>query len=244
MDASDDNGLSHLAQINAQIPRRIRLDGSSIGALSFGFLIFVAGLAVLVWLSLDTAKGLRIQNTLLQRGRSVNGSITLSNVNRGGTHVKYTFTVDNVLYSGDVEMKVDHFNVPGNPRLISVRYLPNDPSINQPLNWKWGSVWDLFPFLLLITITAVGAKVVITALRVTNLARNGLVVVGKVTGCAPKRTLFTVFYVFTSEAKGEVEGSCDLLEKYESGSAIPVIYLPSNPKRNAKYPVPGFNSVL
>jgi hypothetical protein len=232
----------NFSEINARIPRKVRFDGNTTAALNVGLLIFLSGLAVLVWLLLDTAKNLSIQSTLLQDGRLVNGTVTASSVNRGGTNVKYTFIVGGVPYSGHAEMKADHYSVPDDPRLISIRYLPADPHVNQPVNWKWASMWDLFPFLLLISMTAVGAKVMVTALRLTNLARNGLVVVGKVTGCTPKKRLFTVFYVFTSMAKEEIEGSCDLLEEYEAGAAIPIIYLQSNPERNTKYPVAGFRT--
>ena len=244
MDASEENHPSRLnmSEMNAQIPRKVRFDGTSIGALSVGLLVFLSGLAVLVWLSLDTAKGLRTQSTLLQEGHLVNGTVTASSVNRGGTNVKYTFIVDSVQYSGHAEMKTDHYSVPGDPRIISIRYLPTDPRVNQPVNWKWASVWDLFPFLLLISMAAVGAKVMITALRLTNLARNGLVVVGKVTGCTPSKTMFMVYYEFKSEDQEEVEGSCRQLEKSKAGDAIPVIYLQSNPKRNTKYPVVGYRA--
>ena len=243
MDASDSSHVMNVSEMNAQIPRKVRFDSNSIAALSVGFLISLSGLAVLAWLSLDTAKDLRIQSTLVQDGRLVNGTITASSVNHGGTNVKYTFIVDSVSFSGQAQMKADNFNVPGDPHLISIRYLPADPRVNQPANWKWVSVWDLFPFVLLIAMTAVGVRVVIMTLRLTNLARNGLVVIGRVTGCTPKRRLFTVFYVFTSKAKEEIEGSSDLQEEYEAGTAIPVIYLRSNPKRNAKYPVSGFRTI-
>lgn len=247
MDSSDENDPSRLMNVsdmNAQIPRRVRFDSSSTGALGFGILILLSGLAVLAWLALDTAKDLHIQSTLLQDGQLVNGTVTASTVNRGGTSVKYTFTVDSVLYSGHAEMKVDNYSVPGEPRLISIRYLPGDPRVNQPVDWKWVSVWDLFPFLLLISMTTVGAKVVITALRLMNLARNGLVVVARVTGCAPNRRLFTIFYVFTSKAQEDIEGSCNLLEEYEAGTAIPIIYLPGNPTRNTRYPIAGYRTTL
>ena len=245
MDAGDQDDPLHLlnvSEINAQIPRNVRLDGTSIGALSFGLLVFLSGLAVLVWLALASARDLRIQSTLLQGGQSVNGTITSSSVNRGGTSVKYTFTLEGATYSGYAEMKSDNFSVPGNPRLISILYLPADPHVNQPANWKWVSVWDLFPFLLLMTMTAVGCKVVMTALRMIRLVRSGYVVLGKVTGCAPKNKLFTVFYVFESQSREEIEGSCDLQEEYEAGATIPVIYLRGNSKRNSKYPVAGFGT--
>lgn len=103
-------------------------------------------------------------------------------------------------------------------------------------------MWDLFPFLLLITMTAVGAKVVITVQKMTNMVRNGYVVAGRVTGCAPKNKLFTVFYVFESQTNVDIEVSCDLLEEYKAGTPISIIYLRSNPKRNAKYPVAGLST--
>jgi len=237
---NDGSGAINLPQVNAQLPRKVRFDSTSIKALTIGTLIFLSGIAVLAWLSLDTAKNLYVQSTLLREGRLANGTITASSVNRGGTNVKYTFTVDSVQHSGQAEMKADHYSTPGNARLLAIRYLPADPRVNQPVNWQWTSAWDFFPFLLLIAMTAVGGNTLITAIKLTRLARSGIVVSGRVTGCTPNKKLFRIFYVFTSEAKEETEGSCGLLTEYEVGASIPIIYLPTSPERNTKYPIAGY----
>jgi hypothetical protein len=83
-----------------------------------------------------------------------------------------------------------------------------------------------------------GAAVLLVAgWRKRQLARMGVVVEGKVTGCAPNRSRFTVYYEFTTEDKVWVEGSTEMSEECEVGMPIPVMYLRSNPKRYDYYPM-------
>jgi hypothetical protein len=230
----------NISDVNAKIPRRVHLDRVSRNVLSGALFFFLSVLGGSVWISHNEIKNSQIRNTLLRDGRAVDGDITKSSVNRDGVYVSYTFSVDGVLCSGHAEMKADHYTVPGAPEKIPIRYLPRDPRVNQPIYWEWFSAWDMFPFLFLLFIMAGSAAVVGVTLRERTLARKGIVVMGRVTGCAPTQKSFTVYYEFTTQENTEMEGSIELPDECGAGTSIPIIYLPSNPKRNERYPVGGF----
>lgn len=198
------------------------------------------GATVLLRISYGTIKNLRIHYVLRRDGNMVDGDITGESSNRGGEYVIYTFSVDGVLYSGQAEMEVDDYTSLGNSNKIPIWYLPNNPHVNQPSNWKWVSVWDLFPYILLLSIIALGAYVTVISLRNWTLMRKGIVAIGKVTGCARNKKLFTVYYEFTEEGHATMDGSCNVLDEYGVGASIPIIFLQTNPKRNDRYPVAGF----
>lgn len=91
--------------------------------------------------------------------------------------------------------------------------------------------------------TLAAGIVIIAALRGRKLARMGIVVEGRITGCAADRTLFTVYYEFTAEDNELAEGSTEMSEECNVGASIPVIYLRGNPKRNDLYPIGGYRIV-
>jgi hypothetical protein len=229
-----------ISKVNTEIPRKVYLDGQSAIALGFGLLMLLFGIAMFIWMSNGAITGLHTRQVLVRDGRTVIGDIKKVSRERIGEFVRYAFSVDEVPYSGQAEMEMSNYELPGDQNRILIRYLPNDPRVNQPVNWQWVSIWDAFPLLLLLSITALGAKVILTALRLRALMRIGIVALGKVTGCAPNKNLFKVYYEYAAEDGTTVEGSCDLKDEYEVGVSIPVIYLRSNPQRNYRFPVGGF----
>jgi hypothetical protein len=229
-----------ISSANAQIPRRVRLDSATVKALNVGLLMLLFGAVVLFWVSYCTIKNLHALYVLHGEGHMLNGDITEESVNRGGEYVRYRFSVDGVLYSGQSEMEADGHSSRSDSKKIPILYLPENPHVNLPINWRPISVWDLFPYLLLFSITALGAYVTIISLRQWKLMRMGVVAIGKVTGCAQNKKLFTVYYQFAEEDNATSEGSSNVLDEYGVGALIPIIYLRTNPKRNDRYPVAGF----
>lgn len=233
------NGKS-LREINARVPRKVQFDETSIKLLSAMLLILIVGLAGGAWISYGDISTSHVRQILRRKGRSAYGEVTERSANRDGVDVKYKFSVDAVSYSGRAEM-IDNPNaVPGVGGDIAIRYLPEDPRINLPMHWKWFSAWDIVPFLATLVFIGIAGVILLSALWERKLARMGLVVEGKVTGCAPKQKSFTVYYEFSTGDDNVTEGNNDLPDEYEVGSSIPIIYLPSNPKRNGCYPVRGF----
>ena len=93
----------------------------------------------------------------------------------------------------------------------------------------------MFYFIGLGLLVGIGA-IIIAGLRKKKLARLGFVVEGKVTGCAPNRSRFKVYYEFTTEDNVWMEGSTTMSEECVAGDSIPVMYLRSSPKRNDYFP--------
>lgn len=230
----------NIPNTNAEIPRKVHFDSLSVKALSVALLMLLFGIVIFIWMSHEEITGLYTQHLLSQEGHMVSGHIEMITPTRVGEFVKYMFLVDGVSYSGQAQMEVLDYTLPGDREGILIRYLPNDPRVNQPVSWRWASIWDFFPFLLLLSITWVGANVILKALRLRTLMRIGIAAVGRVTACVPSKALFTVYYEFTTEDNKVAEGSSRLADEYEVGSPIPIIYLRSNPRRNSRYPVAGF----
>ena len=239
-DMGDSSWGINISDINAELPRKVHFDSLSAKALGLALLMLLFGIVLLVQMSYGVISDLHTRHLLNQDGRTADGDIKKISSNRGGQFVRYVFSVEGVFYSGQAEMGGTDYALPGDRTRILIRYLLNDPRVNQPVKWQWVSISDFFPFLLLLSITALGASVILRALRLRTLMRFGIVAAGRVTGCAPNKKLFTVYYEFTAEDNRVEEGSSKLANEYESGASIPIVYLRSNPKRNYRFPVAGF----
>jgi hypothetical protein len=196
---------------------------------------------VCIWGAYDDIKNSHLHNILRLEGHDANGEvIERHSIRRGGVDVRYRFSVDGVSYSGHAEIPGHYYraSIPG--AHISIRYLPNDPRVNQPSNWEWD--WGHIVYFLLGLVILVGAgNLIIVTLRERTLARMGIVVEGKVTGCTTASKPFTVYYEFTTKDNVWMEGNTDMPDECEYGASIPVIYLRGNPKRNDVYPMSGFS---
>lgn len=233
------SGIGSIAEANSKLPRKVRFDQTSARAVCIALLVFLVGVIGYTWICFETLRTIHLRDILRQEGVIANGVVTASNLNHGGVSVKYRFEVDGVSYSGQAEMKGSHYRAPVLGQAIQVLYLLNKPDASLPSDWEWFSIWDIVPFLF-VMFTAIASGAVITvALREVQLARSGIVVEGKVTGCLSNQKTSTVYYEFRTEDDVLMEGSGDTTEDWESGASIPVIYLRSNPKRNERYPVAG-----
>lgn len=224
-----------ISEANARIPRRVRFNDDIITILSFTLLFFVLWLVPAAWGTYDDFRDSHIRDILLREGHEAKGEVIKSYTGRGGVDVEYRFSVGGVLYSNRARMIADAYRVQAPGEKITIRYLPKDPRINQPINWQWFSVgWVVFDLFGLGLLVVVGVCI-IAGFRERKLSRMGVVVEGRVTGCVSDRKLFKVYYEFTTQDNVSLEGTAELPEEREAGTAIPVIYLRSNPKRNDCY---------
>ena|ERR1019366_7570994 len=219
-------------EANAGIPRKARFDDGIIDALVFTLFFFLLWLIPVGFRANDFHKF----DVLRRQGHEANGEVTKSYTVRGNVDVGYRFYVDGVFYSGRAKMIADDYKVQSPGEKILIRYLPNDPRVNQPINWVWFSAWELPYYLLGLGLLAGAAALLVAGWRKRQLARMGIVVEGRVTGCAPNRSRFTTYYEFTTEDNVWMEGSAGMSEECKAGMSIPIMYLRSNPKRNDCYP--------
>jgi len=221
-----------VSEANAGIPRKARFDDGIIDALVFTLFFFLLWLIPVGF----RANGVHKFDVLRRQGHEAIGEVTKSYTGRGNVDVGYRFSVDGVFYTGREKMIADDYKVQSPGEKILMRYLPNDPRVNQPVNWVWFSAWELPYYLLGLGLLAGAAVLLVAGWRKRQLARMGVVVEGKVTGCAPNRSRFTVYYEFTTEDNVSIEGSAGMSEECKVRMSIPVIYLRGNPKRNDYYP--------
>ncbi len=232
----------NVSEANAQIPRKVRFDDDIVNALGFTLFLFALWLVPAAWVGYHDIRDLHIRDTLRREGHEENGEVIKSHPSRDGVDVEYRFSVDGAWYDGRGEITADHYRVQAPGEKIPIRYLPKDPRVNQPANWGWFSVgWAMFYFIGLGLLAGAGA-IIIAGLRKKELARMGVVVEGRVTGCAPYSdrytvgSRFTVYYEFTTEDNAWMEGSTRMSEECVAGDSITVMYLRSSPKRNDYYP--------
>jgi hypothetical protein len=250
--ASDDQVQSSakpsIREINAKIPRKVRLDADGGFASLVLCLILIGGGTV--WFGgtfyYYFAHQARERQTLNRDGREAIGKITKirSGGGRGGgTYVNYAFRVDGTDYRDEIELEYEpesqdgelpYLNV-GDP--IRVQYLPSNPLFNHPSGWAWWSWWNILILQsVMVLFPGVGVVGLVNLYRERRLARIGWVTEGTVIACAPNRSRFRVDYEFCAEDKAEFDGADENCDEYETGSKIRVIYLRKNPKRNSTYP--------
>jgi hypothetical protein len=157
--------------------------------------------------------------------------------------VRYEFQVDGQTYQGFAEVRLlRHLKSAGKSGELEVRYLASDPTVNRPavqknfpifLDLLWPGILD-FSFLYVLWYLR----------RNYVLAKIGRLTTGIVVGILPNQYGPFVYYDFQND-RGEVARGMSWLPttyaqkagiygwKAGLGSAIPVLYLPGNPKLNA-----------
>lgn len=236
-----------IPELNALIPRRVRMSSEQPKMLLFSLLAFLATAAI--WYGFYSYYSGHVQQREVLRlnGRELVAEITELPSSRSGTYVQYAFRVGRVWYSGEARLPDGPLKVAvGQPILI--RFLPTNPAINHPAAWEWTLGSDIVPILFLLLLSCLGflpaALLPAKLLRERSLARNGWCVDGKVTACAPNHARFSVDYEFHTQEHLLVEGSNDYSEEeYELGSTIRIIYLRDHPRRNAFYPLSAYRIV-
>jgi hypothetical protein len=223
----------NVSEANAKIPRKVQFDGA---AQCFLALILMVVPVAAAWIANDDIRGSHLRDVLRREGSEARGEVVESSASREGVHVSYRFSADGVIFSGHAVMTSAHYRVPAQGTQIPIRYLPKAPQVNQPSNWEWDA-GHIFYYLFGLAMLAAVGVLIIEPLRARKLARVGVVVEGRVTGCAPDRSRFTVYYEFTTKDKVGVEGKAGMPEECEVGISIPIMYLRSNPKRNDYYPM-------
>ena len=96
--------------------------------------VVLVGVVGCAWISYETFKKIEIRDILRREGYTLYGVVTKRSVSHGNVYLRYQFSVDSVSYSGQAEMKTDHYRVPALGEQIPIRYLPKDPHVNQPSN--------------------------------------------------------------------------------------------------------------
>lgn len=243
--SSEESGPRELSlrEINAKMPRRVRLDFDEGTQLLVFSLIFLGVGAI--WfgvLGYYTTQQARHRAALNREGREAFATVTKIRSGRS-SYVHYKFCLGEATYQGEAKFQ-DHrrFDIHVGEQ-IPILFLPSHPSVNHPSTWAWWTWWDLIPQLFMLFFSSFGVVGLGYLHRERTLARTGWVTEAKVIACAPKGSRFRIDYEFLNEDQTLFDGANENSDEYETGSTIRVIYLRKNPRRNRPYPMGAFQTI-
>jgi len=218
--------------------RKISLSGNDAW---FGFIVGILGLILGLYAIGRYCYDLSIQiperEALRKEGRTITGTVSrISSTRRTGEYVEYSFLILGKTYIGKAHIADGNDDVERN-KSIQIRYLPSDPNVNHPAAWEWSAVTGLNVVVFAVIFASIGAFALIFLNREKEILKRGDPVRGKVLRCEPRKSIFRVSYLFTTDEGIQIEGSSENYEQYERGDGIWVLYLPKNPKRNRSYPM-------
>jgi len=233
-----------IREINATIPRRVRLDpDGGYAPLAFVLIFLCVGAIWFGGAFYYYIQQARHRDALNRMGREAIATITEIYSGRGSTSVYYTFRFSDAVYQGHARFPEDRYLDIHVGEQIPILFLPADPSVSHPSNWAWWSWWDLGPHVFMLMFPIFGVVGLGYLYRERRLARFGWVTEGKVIACAPKGSRFRVDYEFLSEDGTEFDGADECSDEYETESSIRVIYSRKNPKKNDTYPMSTYGTL-
>jgi len=158
--------------------------------------------------------------------------------------LEYTFTVDDVAFSGKVRVPQNFVESFRGADHILVRFLPANPKINHPAAWEESVHSYIVLFSIFGILCAILSSLIVTMLlKDRRLALDGVIAVGAVTSCIIQKgawggTGFQIKFRFRSEDGRSVTGNDVSQSPREVGASVRVLYLPRNPARNILFPSP------
>jgi hypothetical protein len=234
---------SSIEEINARIPRRVRISGDASNGFWIVLALVLGGLIEIGGYSYHSVQRRHQRDALRRDGREVSGTITRI-LSGHGAYIDHLFRVDEAVYQNEVKMPEDLRLNQHVGDAIAIQFLPSDPSVNYPSGWAWWTWWDFVPQLFVVWFSGIGWVGLGYIYRERRFARIGWVTTGKVVACAPKRDKFRVDYEFRADDGAEFDGANESsYDEYATGATIRVIYMRKNPKRNDMYPLADFPPV-
>jgi hypothetical protein len=233
------------AELQQKLPRRIRLAAAGILYLVTNVLVSTAIVTFIILAGSLTPKDIKDRNDLQREG-----SVTFTNDVRiggkGSATVFYTFTYNGKSYSGkaylprEYSKKVLSYSKAGN---FPVTFLPGDPTINHPYDWRGVGSFPSFLYLLILLIIVQWSALIRFLLPDLRLARNGLVAVGRVTNSSDGGIGGIYLKYEFRDADGlPMNGRGEHPVRQETGAQICVLYLPEDSGHSRPYPLSFFRA--
>jgi len=154
--------------------------------------------------------------------------------------VRYAFTANGAAFSGASSVPKDLWHGLREADTLPIRFLPSNPAINRPAACQGmaNPDWWVAPcvFLFVLFTAFIGTRVMIPFRRDRQLAAEGMPGAGVVVKCyGGGRGGWMTNYKFRSLDGAVAEGSGASPNRLEIGSAVCVLYLPQNSRRNHLY---------
>ena len=224
-------------------PRTAQITGRGIALTAVATIVICASVAYASMIGAEAARQFQLRRILSGGGRETTGRITkLRNPYPLKEYVEYTFDVGGRSYAGEAIVPLQFYQSLQSASSLTVRYRPQYPSANEPVDWTWSllSEWE-DPYLVLSLVAGLGCALFIP-LQIfleRKLVTKGLAAVGAVKKCSVSGRggeFITLTYDFRTEGGALVHGRGSSQTRKEVGANILILYVPNKPNQNIPYP--------
>ncbi len=181
------------------------------------------------------------QRLLRDDGVDTSAEVTSLTRTRGDSQkhfVRYRFTVEGRVYEGFEKVPRRIWDNLQTGSTLHVRYLPANPYLNHPGDWREKTMPAGLPFGVAAGLAAIGGLALLPILRQRRLVVEGRAAPGLVTHHKKSQHGQTYHYDFLLLSGATASGhSGETRHPPAIGSTISVLYDPENPRKNAPYPV-------
>lgn len=234
-------------ELTGQLPRRTRLTGNGIKTVITAAILFLLPTVLCLQFGIHTLQ-LRRQETALRRsGSETTGEIKRVWVPSGSSAhwVSYNFAVKGANFKGEARVPKQLLQTVKNSYTLPVRYLPGNPAVNHPAEWKGSPRWHWVVIVIPIILGVVfGVMMLLLLGGQRELLVKGTPALAAVTKCSRSRNGFMAKYEFRTSEGIVTQGAGWCKNQQEIGAKIWVLYLPRNPQASRPYPVPAFRVAL
>ena len=156
--------------------------------------------------------------------------------------VEYTFTADGKTYTGEAIVPLEDYRGIGLTSSLAIRYLPENPAVNHPVDWEWSAMSELELYFVVVLVAGLGFSLFILPRMKfeRRVAAKGVATIGLVTKCmvsGKSGSFINLKYEFSTQDGATVQGRGSFRTRQEIGAKILILYLPEKPKHNVPYPL-------
>jgi Protein of unknown function (DUF3592) len=233
------------AELAGPLPRPVRLAGPG-GVLAFAVaILFIVGTVTGVAVGLQARAEAQFQRRLRKEGIPASAVITRL-WQTSGRHtlekVSYRFNFNGVTYGGESSAPRKLWRELRTGSNLPIVFLPSAPGISQPNDWPNPATPIWLAFLPGILLPSLGVLLLTPIFQQRRLLAEGRAAPAIVTGVRRPRNRVVVDYDFTLPAGAVMQAKGGQPRNYPNiGDTICVLYDPTDPHRNAPYPLPLVN---
>lgn len=224
-------------------PRKIELTGNGI-TLAIVTAVSIAIAAIFTcFIAAEALQQVQIRSDLPSGGNETLGKIErLHQPYPLKEYVDYTFIADDKTYTGKAIVPLDVYHTIKSASSLSIRYLPDNPAVNHPVDWEWSIISEWDPFFTISLVAGLGCLLFLLPqlLFERKLAAEGAATIGVVKKCSVSGRggqFVNLRYDFRTHDDIEVQGSGSFQTRQEIGAKLMVFYLPQKPSKNLPYPL-------
>lgn len=228
-------------ELTGSVPREIRLSSGGYVVAVLAVLLILGGIGAGIALSAVGRREAAVQMKLAREGQEAEARVTRVWRASDKEHVPmvaYQFEVDGRQYGDNVKVPLRIWKLLAVGSPLAVRFLPADPLISHPLDWRKERMPVWAPFLVGSMFSGIGVGLVFLLKREAGLLSEGRPAPAIVTKYSHgQHGSKNVHYEFRLLSGSLAKGKSGPTRKLPAiGATICVLYDRDNPRRNRAYP--------